>query len=542
MKNIIYTLCLLLVVSACDEMPSDVNSKDDSNQNELKIETLKGQVQKGPYNNGTTLWIYELSDGLVQTGRVFKSGINNNRGEFEISNLVLASPYVILEANGFYFNECTGENSEAQLTLSAIANVEDQSTLNINLLSHLEKDRVMNLVFNGSNFENAKQQAQSEILAVFEMNENSDTIPSEHLDINKEGRTNAKLLAISAIMQIGNSTSDLSKLIADLKTDLYDNGILDEDTIGNVLLTQAQLIDNAEIRQNLEEKCSKENMDASIPDFETHIQGFIKNSVYKVNSLVTYPDSTFYGKNILAKDVDTVYYGDNYSLAANLHPETSCKIVVLGKGFVPHIGLGNATNCILSGNPGKRIYESIPDVKYINTKVSFESWDADEFGVSYYTIEYYEGANELIKTGSKQLVAVQNNYSASYNIPVMGTFGENIWLMEEDTLKLQPDKMYSFCFETNKDIEIFTMVGMTTQDTSQIDINEKNLLGYELDRSYAYNKLVLYANGLRGIRKVDASIIFKGHGYAEISGHISMDNNGELIRFKELKKNQPVVW
>lgn len=538
MKNIAYYLILVLFIfAACnDELTDDYSETD----NEIKIETLKGQVQKGPYNNGTTIWIYELSDGLVQTGRVFKSEINNNRGEFEISNLVLSSPYVILEANGFYFNECSGENSEAQLTLSAIANVEDKSSLNINILSHLEKDRVMNLVFNGSSFKNAKRQAQNEILSVFEMDDSSDTIPSERLDINKAGINNAKLLAISAIMQIGNSTSDLSKLTANLKTDLYDNGTLDEDSLGNILMTQAQLIDKAEIRHNLENKCSKENMIAAIPNFESQIDTFISNSDYEINRLVSYPDSTFYGKNILSKDVDTVYYGDIYALAANMNSETTCKIVVLGKGFVPHGGLSNATNCTLSGDPGNRIYESIPDVEYMNTKVSFESWEADEFGVSYYTIEYYEGADELVKTHSKQLVAVQKDYTASYSIPAMGAYSENVWLMEGDTLKLQADRKYSFAFECYKDLDIQTLIKITTEDISQIGISEQDLMAYEIESSEG--RIVLNAYVTDGARKYAAAISFKGHGYAEISGHISIDNNGELIRVKEMKRNQPVIW
>lgn len=539
MKNIIHYLFLLIIIIACnDEYENDQSEYSNNQETEYKIEKLVGQVQKGPYNNGTTVSIYELTDSLAQTGRVFKSEINNNIGQFEISNITLKSPYVIVEANGFYFNECTGKNSEAQLTLSVIANIEDQTTLNINLLSHLEKDRVMKLVADSIAFNIAKQQAKNEILTVFNMSENNDTVTSEQLDITKYGDTNAKLLAISAIMQINNSTSDLSKLIADLKTDLYDNGNLDEDSIGNILLTQATLIKQNEIRQNLENKCGKENIDATIPNFERNIDQFIENSSYKVNSLISYPDSTYYGKNILHKDVDTVYYGEYYSLAANLNPEVSCKIVVTGKSFFTHIGLANPTNCIRTSDYGYSIFESLPNVEYISTRVHFESLDADEFGVSHYTIDYYEGTDELIKTDSKKLVAVQQNFTPYYTIPEDGIYGDNIWTMGNDTVRLQPDTKYSFEFETFKDFELQSLIRIRNVDTSTVIINNSDILNYNLERlDYEF---MLSVNTSTTPQKYNASIIFKGHGQAEIVGHISIFNNAEKIRLKQIK--QTIVW
>ncbi|MFB6341020.1 hypothetical protein ACE1ET_04835 [Saccharicrinis sp. FJH62] len=538
MKKIIYFLSFLMLAVSCDYgVDPDITDENDSEKT-IKIEKLTGQVQKGPYNNGTTVSVIELNNELGQTGRMFKSEITNNRGEFEISNISLVSPYVIVEANGFYFNECTGENSEAQLTLSAIANITDQSTLNINLLSHLEKDRVMKLVAEGDTFMNAKRQAQNEILAVYEMGETSDTITSEHLDITKEGETNARLLAISAIMQIGNSTSDLSKLIADLKADLYDNGKLDDDSIGNILLTQATLIRKDEIRQNLETKCNKENMEASVPGFESYVDGFIENSAYKVNSLVSFPDSTYYGKNILAKDVDTVYYGDNYALAANLDPEISCRIVVKGKSFTPHIGLNNPTNCIMSGTYGNRIFESLPDVDFMNTEVNFESWVADDFGVSYCTIEYYEGTDDLILTDTKELVVVQRNYKAFYKIPEAGIYGENIWAMDADTLKFQPGTKYCFEFEMKKNYETQSLIRFRNIDTSKIEISAEDLLNYTVE--WSENEVTLVA-GSTTPQTYALSVVFKDHGHAEFSGHFSIFNGAEKVRLTEMSY-QPIMW
>jgi len=66
---------------------------------------------------------------LSQTGKSFSSQIKDNQGSFELSNVQLSSPYVELKADGFYFNEVTGEISTSQLTLYALADVTNISTL-----------------------------------------------------------------------------------------------------------------------------------------------------------------------------------------------------------------------------------------------------------------------------------------------------------------------------------------------------------------------------------------------------------------------------
>ena len=52
----------------------------------------------------------------------------------------------MLEASGYYRNEVTGENSNSELTLFAITDVNDRNIVNVNLLTHLEYERVIYLV------------------------------------------------------------------------------------------------------------------------------------------------------------------------------------------------------------------------------------------------------------------------------------------------------------------------------------------------------------------------------------------------------------
>ena len=184
---------------------------------------VNGYIQKGPFINGTAVIISELDDNLVASGKNFNTQIADNKGSFEIRNIELTSDFVQLTANGFYFDEVKGEKSAAQLTLFALANISNASSINVNILSHLEKDRVHFLIRQGKTFLEAKKQAQQEILGIFGIVK-EDMSNSETLDISKEGDDNAILLAISAILQGNNTVAELSELLANINTDIKEDG------------------------------------------------------------------------------------------------------------------------------------------------------------------------------------------------------------------------------------------------------------------------------------------------------------------------------
>src|SRR5690606_23617658 len=141
------------------------------------------------------------------TGKSYNVQITDNKGTFELNNVSLSSAYINLRADGFYFNEVSGKQSDAQITLYALSDVTGKSELNVNILTHLEKSRVEYLMKSGQSFVESKTQAQKEILAIFNI-EKSDIQSSENLNISKPGDDNAILLAISAILQGHRSESE----------------------------------------------------------------------------------------------------------------------------------------------------------------------------------------------------------------------------------------------------------------------------------------------------------------------------------------------
>jgi len=244
---------------------------------------VTGHVQKGPFINGTSISMSELSDSLSQTGKVFTTQISNNSGSFEIKDIALTSSYVEFSASGYYFDEVKGALSVAPLNLFALSDITDISTVNVNILTHLEKVRVGKLVNKTTKLADAKKIAQGEILAIFGFNLTG-MDNSEELDISVDNDGNAILIAISIILQGDRSVGDLTELMAGITNDIGGDGILNSETIKNELRNSARNLDLAAVRLNLEHRYQELGVSAKIPDFEKYVNKFL---VYTAQSPAT---------------------------------------------------------------------------------------------------------------------------------------------------------------------------------------------------------------------------------------------------------------
>jgi hypothetical protein len=260
------TLGLMLSCSAKDENSSSGTSSNSSN-------SVSGYVQKGPFIQGTVITVYELDSNLLQTGKAFIGTIDDNTGTFNVRGNVV-SPYVELSAVGYYFNEVSGSLSTAPLTLQALSDLTDNSSVNVNLMTHLEKKRVEYLIDAGSTFAAAKTQAQTEIMKIFNI-ENVSLGSSETLNISKSGDGNAVLLAISAILQSDKTEAVLTELLSTINSDIRTDGTLDSTTTKATLVTAMEYlktrhIGDVTIRDNIEGRYSNLGVSATIPAFESY--------------------------------------------------------------------------------------------------------------------------------------------------------------------------------------------------------------------------------------------------------------------------------
>ena len=316
-------LALILLITSCQKDPLPEN---------IVHEKVTGFIQKGPFINGTDITISELSEDMVQTGKTFSSQITDNKGNFELRNIELESPYVELKATGFYFNEVANENSAAQLTLMALSDLSDNSSINVNVFSHIEKNRVLHLISQGMQFHEAKRQAQDEILALFETGL-ALIDESELLDISKSGDGNAALLAASVILQGYLSVGELAELLANISTDITPDGRLDNAGLGSTLVNNARLIKPALIRDNLQKRYQALGVSTDIPVFETYIERFIANTSFPFTAFITFPETGKYGANLLSRE-RTEYGNGDYSLKAVLPKGSALKVKIQGKGWM----------------------------------------------------------------------------------------------------------------------------------------------------------------------------------------------------------------
>jgi hypothetical protein len=306
---------------------------DDPEEQPVKKETFSGYVQKGPFISGSSVTLYELDNGLNQTGRSYSATVLDNSGSFEHKQIELISRFTQLKADGYYFNEVSGKPSSGQLTLYALADISQVSSANVNVLTHLEKGRAEYLIREqGLSFAAAKAQAQQEVLSIFNLDLRGNAM-SESLSLTSNGI----LLAVSSIVQGHLSTAAMSELMADIIADIRTDGTLDEPSLGSQLIDNARLLRIAKVRQNLESKYSEPGMGSVVvPQFESYIQQFIDKTTFEPQAFITYPETSGVRINILAVGVSKVKVNSStggrifHSMKAGLPEGTSLKVVLKG--------------------------------------------------------------------------------------------------------------------------------------------------------------------------------------------------------------------
>ncbi len=299
---------LVCMVSVCDNDSAQA-MKNDALITIWVMETLSttidisGYAQKGPFILGSSIAISELTDDLQPTGRVFSTQIADNSGIYNLPAVELESRYILITADGFYFNERSGELSEAQLTIHSLVDTWDRESFNINMISHLQKDRIFELVKGGMGFGEAKRRAQSEILDIFGFT-SMDQLASEEMNIARSGDDNAMLLAISIILQGYRTTGEFSEFMSRLIIDFRGDGILDDESIGEELINAINTANLQDIRQAIEQRYAGLGIEYEIPDFEKYIDQFIENFGIEPTNQFVYPASGSNGLNYLNPEVN----------------------------------------------------------------------------------------------------------------------------------------------------------------------------------------------------------------------------------------------
>ena len=257
----LFSVLTLLVLPSCT---------DDSTRYQID-----GVTQKGPFINGSSVTVQELSSALVPTGRTFTTQTRNDLGEFSIES-EFVTPFAEVSINGFYFDEISGALSNAPISLRSLADLEQRLRVNVNVLTHLEMSRVRRLVSEGVNLPTAQLQAQAEVLALFHI-DSANLDPSQQMDLSQAGQSHAVLLAASALLiqmarERGESTdASLSAILSSISTDLEPDGVLTSESIADEIYFASLHLDLEAVRNHLDGRLEELGLTNVAPDFEDYI-------------------------------------------------------------------------------------------------------------------------------------------------------------------------------------------------------------------------------------------------------------------------------
>ena len=224
-KKIFYlSTVFVLALSSC----SDNDETEDSFT--PKVFNVMGKVEKGPMIRGSHVNMRTLDEYMTPTGSFYSATIDNNLGDFNYGALKINSPYAQLTADGYFFNEIDGELSEGTIKLDAIVDLKDNSTINVNVLTHLKSKRIHHLITTkGMTFKEANAQAQKELLTQFGLQQYASKDASQ-FSLTSGDDASGALIAISSLVLTDRSDAEIVEYLSILSNEFGTEGAFSQET------------------------------------------------------------------------------------------------------------------------------------------------------------------------------------------------------------------------------------------------------------------------------------------------------------------------
>lgn len=231
---------LLLMSLFAFIMTSCSDSNSDGDDFTPRTFNVSGKVEKGPFVNGSTITIQPMDSKLQVLGSMFNTTITDNIGNFTFGSKEFQAPYAEMMATGYFFNEVRGSLSDGVLVLRALVDLSDNSTVNVNILTHLKYPRIKKLIASGKSFKDANTQAQKELLSAFGLQKYASKDASQ-FSIVAGTDESAALIAVSSLLLINRSEGALTEYLSTLSEEFGVNGEFSEATKAQIKKDKQEL-------------------------------------------------------------------------------------------------------------------------------------------------------------------------------------------------------------------------------------------------------------------------------------------------------------
>ena len=254
------------------------SSSVEEKQYAIKNKTLTGVAQKGPFVDSYALIVEVDCQTLRPTSygsetRYFRVAMED--GVYNVENLNMVSPCAAVEVWGYYLDEHTGEKSKKEVSLHAFANLENRSTVNVNVFTQLESDRIRYLVDEKKMpVAEARALAKKEILALFDIKD--DIGDFVDLDVLKSGEGNAALLAASVLLTAQTNpekNAHLTYTVDSLRESYVKTGEWDNEMKTKIANWAKSAKENGTLETIRKNVAGWKNVEA-VPEFEKYVERF----------------------------------------------------------------------------------------------------------------------------------------------------------------------------------------------------------------------------------------------------------------------------
>lgn len=365
-RNIWVVVVAVVGLASCSE------SNEATGEKEVFVPTVhivKGKVEKGPLVRGSQIDMRTLDQYMVPTGNSYTATIENNTGDFNFGSLKVNTPYAKLTADGYFFNEVDGKLSTGTIKLDAIVDLSDNSTVNVNVLTHLKSKRINHLIANeGKTFKEANEQAQRELLAQFGL-QGYATKDASKFSITSGDDAAGALIAVSSLILSDRSEAEIVEYLSLLSNEFSTTGTFSDTT-----------------KEKL--KSTRNYLNGRLDVIATNIKERYKELGYEVD----------------VKDLASFFDWDNDGIAGNELDESSTVQLSQNQISVPAEG-GDFTVKIESEKP----YFLDPPSEIKGSDTGLDQYPSESVSPEHFFSNFYEeGANTSVPE-SEKVTSIENN-------------------------------------------------------------------------------------------------------------------------------------